>query len=217
MNSISFRLVHLSVSYNTALFPFDILELSRMLPSVGYVILQELPVQFGARLGMSGVLAKKGDTALSLNSERYTVTTQTQEPNAALEEFEFIERLIEEEFGFRGEEHASFYEVISEATVRTKKNPLLMVEEHSRSISLLGRLSKALGHPVGVFGFRLVPPGADPNRPDWFDIRIEPEVLNCTRRLSISIIFRNHERPKVLQFVRTLPQVLTNLVAELEE
>lgn len=215
--SFTFDRLSLSVRFLTALYPFDELTFINALPELGYVLSERAPIPpFGGRIAIRGEIAAKGDIRIMLNSDLRTLELIGRDIGSLLDEFGNLEKILLDKFGLDARQNAYFYELLADVSVAGKQSPLQSLGRRLESLELLKELGGILKHPVTNFGMRLAPPDTEPNSADWFDIRIEPEVLRPRSHYSILIVYRQRERDKVFSFGQTLLQMLEHLIICLE-
>ncbi|GEM_PF-6135832 len=194
----------LHVRYDSILFPFNIESLIQKLPSLGYILTSEASraitnVPFQGGLGISGKLATKGDITFWVGHDRNSLGMLGSDCKMLVEEMEALEKLISEEVKFSSQENALFYEMQYEVTVESEANPLDAIEKQFSGLPIISEMSDILANPVTNFAFRLVPLHMEPNIPDWFEVRIEPQVLQPTKFWLVHILYRNQDRNKTFE------------------
>jgi len=216
---IQYQKLHLSVRYNTVLFPFDVTRFVQVLPESGYVVRDELvgPVPFGARVRVTGSVAHKGEIVLAINMDRNSVGIDAIDVDTLVSEMDALEDLLLDRLGFDSQKSAFFYELLAEAEVSTDRSPAEVLGSKFIQQGIFRSLSTAIGEPTTNFGFRLVPTNANPNQPEWHDIRIQPDVARATTHYYLATVFRSAERSKVMDFASRLTGILSDALTELEE
>lgn len=215
--SFTFDRLSLSVRFLTALYPFEELTFINVLPELGYALSERVPIPpFGARVAIRGEIAAKGDIRVMLNSDLRTLEVIGHEVGALLDEFGNLENMLLDKFKVDTRQSAHYYELLADISVATKESPLQSIGKGFESFELLKELGDILKYPVTNFGIRLVPPGIEPNSADWFDIRIQPEILRPLSHYSILIVYRQRDRDKVFAFSQTLLEMLERLIIHLE-
>ncbi len=196
--------VEFSVRYAGVLFPFRIESLSEALPHLGFVVGEEIQSRFSARLIVSGAIATKGDLAVQVNSERQYWGLIGRDHAVVTTEFLAVEDLVEGKLGFPSRQNAMFYETQAHFFFDASpgKRPIAEIQRRFTELPSLGRFGSVLGRPVANWGFHLVPPDAAPNSPNWFEIRIEPEILQPELVYVVHVIFRDAKRDDVLALAR---------------
>lgn len=205
----TYRQVSLAVKYNSVLFPFDPVQFLRALPKQGFVLSEKIgPVPLGARFDITGIVGRRGEVAIRLNTHRQILGVNALHPTAVLDEMDSVESLLKTEFDFDSTGLAQYYEFLGGLTVMAKGNPLESWHTHFAQVPIVNTFSEVLGTDVSLYGIRLSPKAEVPNQVNWFDIRIEPQILSATDRHSIEIVFRHAVRDEVFGFVRKLEETL---------
>jgi hypothetical protein len=171
----------------------------------------------GARIEVSGVVARKGEIAIRIDPERQVVAVHTLDPGMAVTEMELIESLLRDKEGVDSPSLALFYELLADVTVRASANPVESWRTGLGNEGFFQQVSQVMSEQVAPFGVRLAPAGRVPDGADWFDVRIEPRVLAPTQFHAISIVFRKHSREATFDFVRNLDGTLGQLVSLVEK
>ena len=78
------------------------------------------------------------------------------------------------------------------------------------------RFGAVLGENLSSFSVRLTPKDAIPNNENWFDIAIEPDLLN-EKLYHVGVMFRSPDATKTETFVRDLENILLKLLQIIEE
>jgi len=212
---VRFTHVSLSVRYNTVLAPFDVLTLMRILPRIGYVPVPEVigPVPFGARINLDGIIGRKAELAIAVDSSTYTLGIQSPTPDNLCEEMSTLLTEVDKEFAINTSLTALFYEFLASGDTISGSDVLEAWERLFATTEVINDFSRAIGQKVSPYGVRLYPQGQEPNQPDWFEIQVLPSLHAPRKILSIQAIYRSHERQKVFTFV----QEFTNLVDRIME
>lgn len=209
--------VRLSVRYLSVLFPFNQSILLSVLPRIGFVTPQNVPLPPSrTRLAATGQIATKGDVRLSIQDEKFVLGVSAPDVEAAVRELGSVEDLLTKELGFDSEGHAHFYEVIADMVVAADCSPIEVLPSCFSGVKLFGDLSQILGQAVSNFTLRLVPPSGSPTERNWFDITIEPDLTNPTHWYSVNTVYRQQERQKVLTFTLKLPDTVNAILARVK-
>ena len=216
---IDFLRLHLGVRWNTVLLPFEQRKFTSLLPDVGYVLDERVdqPLPFGAYPEASGTIARKGTTSLTMDTSTPVLALEAKTGQSLAEEFDIIEEALKHELSFDSPEHASFYEIVAQALVWTKKDALAVFASLGTAESIASRFSEKIGiGPSANVTLRLVPASGEVHSPDWWEFHIEPSFRSpqCYR---VQIVYRDSERSKVIELAENLEQIINNFIALLEE
>lgn len=197
----------------------DLHEVAEVLRGLGYTITAPLPPKgFKVSIGGSGPIASKGNVVVDVNSDRMVIGVLAPEPEECISEFVIIEKAITSRIEALKEVY--FYELLAEIEVKSDVKPVEFMKKVSSSNIIMEELSKALGEPLFVFGYRLAREGTSPEESEWVDIEVIPSLARPHSSLYIAIVYRSREREKVLEKgrnIRNLANALRKLVASSNE
>ena len=213
--TLAYRQLSLAVKYDSVLFPFDTVQFLKSLSKEGFILPESVdqPVPLGAKFEVSGIVARKAETAIRLDTQRYILGVHSSDTKTVLAQLDSLEALLKTEFSLDNACLAQYYEFLSTLTVKVQKNPLESWHAHFAPLPIIDRFSQVLGMNVSPFGIRLAPKGEVPNQANWFDIRIEPSVQLATNYLNIEVVFRNTSREEVFTFVGKFEDTVRDLVS----
>lgn len=212
-----YRRLSLAVKYNTVLFPFDSIHFIRALSKRGFVVPESVgPVPFGTRAQVSGVVGRKGNISVRVDTDRYIVGVEAPVIEQVLDEMDAVENLLAEEFDLQSPRLAHYYEFLADMTIRARRNPLESWPMHFSTTSIMGRFAEVLGMDVAPFGVRLVARGVVPDQPDWLELRVEPSIQSPTDHHFVEVVFRGSDRAAVSEFIRKFEASTRNLLSVVE-
>ncbi len=213
-----YRILSLSLKYNSVLFPFEAVQFLKALSKQGYLLTDPIgPMPLGMRAEVSGIVGRKGDVAVRLDMPRQILGVSAPDAKSAVAEMDALESLVKAEFGFESSHLAQYYALLAGLTIRAKKNPIASWQAYAAQLPLIEKASQALGMKVSLFGIHLTPQGQVPNQADWCDIRIEPFTPSASDHHSVEVIFRRARRDEVFTFTRRLDDIISDLVSLVEQ
>ncbi|TKJ30156.1 MAG: hypothetical protein CEE40_05785 [Chloroflexi bacterium B3_Chlor] len=217
----TYNRLSLSVKYISVFLPFDIPGFLQVLREQGYFVTPSLEeataaVPFGARLGASGLVARKADVGIRVDGDRQILGVVAPNASTALTEMDSLESLLKDGTGVDSPGLAQYYEFLASLTVRAKVSPLESWNRHLADVPLVQQASRLMGMKVSPFGLRLAPVRQVPNQPDWCEIRIEPQVQSPRDSHYLEIVFRGANRDKVFAFVSGFEETLDGLISLVE-
>jgi hypothetical protein len=214
---IEYAGVSVSVRYKSVLFPIDTYAFLKALPEQGYLLTQEIEAPpLGAKLSISGQVAKKGENALRLDTGKNILAMHASDPKTGLTELGGMESVLKRDFGFDSEGNAHFYEILATAYAKAGKNALEVWQGHFDDTSFVKQASTVLGMDTTLFGVRLSQKVGTPNQEDWFDIKVTPALPSGVSHYNIEVVFRRSSRGKFVEFVQKIDSVLASLIATIE-
>ena len=216
---INYTKLSVSVCYGTVLFPFDVRELARLLRDDGYTIADALqgPYPRAARLDVGGVIARKLDTAVRIDTRGQVLGIEAPDVPRCLGELDSIESLLESQLGVSGTELGRYYELLADAVIPASADSSQAWSAHMSGVPIVAKLSDALGKEIAAYGLRLVSRDSVPNQENWLDVHMEPFVLSPHDRHHVSLVFRDRNRDEVVRFARSLGPRLQALLDAVEE
>ena len=198
------------------LLPFRIESLAGVVPELGWVLVEAPERPFMARVDFSGRLASKGDLALHVSSQWRNLGVRGPHAKEVVEALNELENLLGDRLGIEAGKAADFYELQWQARLAVQgASPMRRLQAQFSDHPGLRKVEKVLGRPVTGFGYRLVPPDTEPNSTNWFDIRIEPDVLNPHAEVYVHATLRDENRKRVLETAENIERTVAELAAAL--
>ena len=215
---LTYHQLSLSIRFNTVLFPFDAAQFFRALEKNGFVLDDKIAsTPFGARIEVSGFVARKVDTSIRIDTNRQVLAVHCPDPNIAVEQMTLLESILMKEFGLDASTLAEFYEIIVNVTQDASVNPIAGWSKRYENDPLTHMVSRLIGKPVFPFGAKFATQSVVPNHTDWFEIEVSPFVIAPTEKHNIEIVYRNANREDVFGFMRRLENILHELVELVEK
>jgi hypothetical protein len=216
-----YRNARLIDSYGTVLFPFDaasfVAELDRHDYLLASELVQEGPGLTAQRIEVSGVVARKGDVSVYLNTERHSMGVISRNPAILVEELDPLHAILRENLGLDLTAALRYCEFVASLVVPTQSNPLEGVHRHFGDHPLLRSISEILGTPVAPFGVRLGAALQTPNQVDWTELKVEPVVSAAASQYTVEAIFRRAAVEEVFAFASEFNTILAAVLSALEE
>lgn len=203
------------VRLDYVLFPIDFRELLRVLAKNGYELSRVGRVPPApARISFSGDIARKGETQVIVESDSGEIGVVGRSLPEAKASFGELANIIKSELGISLNEKVRFYWCIVHYNIDTGKTPLKQIAKTGNK-DYMSRFNKVLGEDLSLFSVRIAPKDLIPNHENWFDIAIEPAILNANL-YHIGVVFRNRDKEKAETFVRDLENNLLKLLKIIE-
>lgn len=210
-------IIEMMVHYADVLFPFHVESLVEVLPHSGFIVAGEVAPQFGSRVVISGIIGTKGELKLQINTIAQYIGLRGSDPAQVAEEFDALEDLLLHKVGFASQASAKYYQMQFQAIIdSTTRTALADVQRHFSSLPILSELSTTVGHPVTNFGFRLVTPDVAPNATEWFDMRVEPDVLQPNQSYLVYLVYRSSNRLEIVGFARDITKTISKVLKVIE-
>lgn len=209
--SLSFRLT-------SVFFPLTEPDFSDLLKEKGYTIGRTVPPIFlsGQRAYLSGRIATKDDCVIDVDADRKLVVCEGRSPGKVADVIEELMSVTRRKFRVNFKKELQYVEAIVFVIVTSEKNPLRSVTKFFKEGVSLEGFDEVLGTNTSLFTIAIVPKDVPPNSEKWFDIRIAPHVTAFSREYYVSVVFRDNETKKVLDFTRQIDTTIMNLIKEIE-
>ena len=203
------------VQLDYVIFPIDFRDLRRVLAKNGYELspVRNIPSP-PIRISFVGDLARKGETIISVETESGLIDVVGRSLQEVKDAFEELVSIIRSELGINLHANIRFYSCVVHYKINTGRTPRNEIAK-TENPNYIARFSQVLGEDVSLFSVRLLPRGTSPNNENWFDITIEPDVLDETL-YHVGVTFRNLDKEKTERFVRNLENSILRLIEVIE-
>jgi len=204
------------VRLNYVIFPIDFRELRHALAKNGYEL---SPVRGRippppTRIVFSGDIARKGETTIIFESDIGEIGVVGRSLQEVTNSFKELANIIKSELSVNLYENVRFYWYVMHYKIDTGKIPRNEITK-AENKDYIARFSEVLGEDITSFSIRLAPKGAIPNQESWFDIAIEPDIMN-DKLYHVGVVFRSPDRDKTETFVKDLENTLLKLIEVIE-
>ncbi len=214
--ALHYRHLSLGVVYASMLLPFEVTQFLSLVSKLSFI---PEPVQapFAQALNVSGIVARKGRTAIAVDSGRSYLGVTAPDIDSVLSEMDGLENLLKDELAVDTHALARNYDFLAEVIVETPTNPLEDWPRHFQGTPLLREFSSILGMDVAPYGLRISTKGGDPRNNPFFDIRVEP-LINAAKKFAyIHVLCRDSNRTKVFDFAKKFESVVQAMIARIGE
>jgi len=212
---VTTREARYGVRLDYVIFPIDYRELIHALAKNGYELspARNIPPA-PARIRYGGEIARKKESVVVVESDRSELGVVSRTLQEAKSSFEELAKVIESELGFKLYEKVCFYLFSVHYKVDTGKAPREQIPK-TENKEFIEKLSKILGEDIVSFSLRIARKKAVPNQESWFDIAIDPDILN-EKLYHIGVVFRDPEKDKTEKFVNDLENNLLEIIKKIE-
>jgi len=210
---LQWRSLRLLERFKNVLYPIDMSTLLRLLPTIGYIVRAKT---------LKGVLeagepvAIKGNVELLVNQDNKTLGVEGRQTSEVINGFRELRSFWLEQLTPSPSAETHYVELAGQCVIRSLKNPTLVFTGFWSQLEGLGKLSRIVGFDVTNFGMRLVPQGMNPNNTDWFDLRIQQQVISSANHYFVDIVWRNKEMEKVMDGFSKVDETISALIREVE-
>jgi hypothetical protein len=200
--------------FSSVLYPLDLFELLKQIPSIGYVV-PELVLR-GGSLAAGRPLATKGDIDLLVNQDNKTIGVMGRDIEKALASFEELREFYLERLDPSPGLTTQYLEIDAQGWAKAKLNPVEVFSALWANHAPLQDLGKLLEQDVSNYGLALVPRNKDPNDPNWFHIEVEPLVVSSSKRYRVRWIWRNSDIEELIKKLPKVDATLQELILRIE-
>jgi len=210
---IVWQRVTLIERFSSVLYPLDLPELLRQIPTIGYVVSEP-----SARGIAEGVMpsASKGDVTLIINEGNKTLGVAARDPGTALQSYEELRCFYIEHLDPSPGLKSHYHELQAVGWAKSGQDPVRTCSRFWSNHAGLKGIGDVLGETITNFGIHLVPSDRDPNQSDWFHITVEPSVTSGSKRYRFNWIWREQDPQRVEKQTSTVEEVLKRTILKLE-
>lgn len=204
----------LSARFQFVIFPFTTGELLNALARVnlGYTLAPppKTPVPVGTNLDWSGVIAKKNNVLVDIDSVSQMIGVDSQNPVDAVTIFSEILDIIRVSLVPDLDEHQFFYELISNHVVEIDQNPLELMRKHGNS-DIIDSVSEILEESFSNYSVHLSSVGNTVNSTTWYDLKIQPTTLQSNKSFDVMTVYRKPTKESIDKFAQNIDQKLHSI------
>jgi len=213
-----FASVRVALKCNFVFFPIDQHDFFAGLREIGFTILREAPrdVPPGITAAVAGPVARVNAMVLDMDIDRQVIGLQGPITEAVIDKFGQVEGLLNDRFALNLAQNTRFYETIASFQLETGKEPVRTFSKLSGLDRLVDSFGTVMGRTVVPFGLRMCLSGSLPGDEEWFEMTIEPLIINPKVRYYVSTIFRSPQHNKVVDFTKALQTRISDVVRSLE-
>jgi hypothetical protein len=210
--------IRLASRSNFVIFPIDQRDFFEGLRGIGFTVAREPPsgVPFGITATIGGNVARIDGMVLDMDIDRQVIGLQGPSMELVIEKFGQVEKLLNDRFGLNLAQNIRFYEIIASFQLETGKVPVDTLGKLPGFEQVVKSFGSVMGRAVVPFALRVRLSDSLPNDEEWFEMTIEPLVINPKLRYYITTVFRSPDRNKVLGFARELQIKIPDVVKSLE-
>jgi hypothetical protein len=203
------------VNLDYIIFPLDFRDLRYALAKNGYELspIRDLPAA-PTRISYGGEIARTKETRVIVDSESGEIGAIDRLLQEASASFDNLAKVILSELGVDLNSKVKFYFLSVNYRVNTGKTPLKEIAK-AENKEFVKKFNEIMNEDLSSFSIRICPKNANINDKNWFDIVIEPDVIDESR-YHIGAVYRNSERKMIEAFAKNLESNLLKLVEFIE-
>jgi hypothetical protein len=213
-----FTSVRLAFKGNYVVFPLDQRDFFAALHEVGFNIPREPPrdVPPGVIATVFGAVARAEGMVLDMDMERQVVGLEGPNVDRVIAKFAEVENLLNERFGLNLLENVRFYENIASFQLATGANPVETIGRLPGFERVVECFGSVAGKALSPLSIRVRLSESAPGDVEWFEMAVEPLMINPKVRYYVNSIFRSAQRAKVIDFTRELQTRTAQAINSLE-
>ena len=212
--NITWQQVSLIERFSSVLYPLDLVELLRILPTIGFVVPDI------SRAGVQDILnpiAHKGNIGLVVNRDNKTIGVKGLQIEEVIESYIELRSFYTERLDPSDGLHTQYIEFQGDGWAKSNNNPLNVFSSFWENGRQLKELANVINLPISNFGVQLVTPNKDPNDPEWFQFIIDPLIPSASKRYRIRCVWRGVDIKRLLKEFSRINNMLLRLINKLEE
>ena len=197
--------------YNKVFYPFvypDILESLRARKYATTALPSPLPM--GSRIYIGGQIAKKDLVTIIAKDDAKLLAAEGTSIEKVISSAKDLIQIAEGDFHLSLSRDLSYLELQGDFIVKTDSNPLSNIQKFT--VDKYAMFDDILGEPTSPYVISIVQKEGTLSELKWFDIRIEPRTISQDGEYYISIVYRDHDFAKVLDFTYKLNDKINALM-----
>ncbi len=208
----------LAFTMNPVFFPLTEPDFSDLLKENGYTLGGTIPPVFraGSRAYTTGRMALKDGCAVDVDANGKLVRSEGRSAQKVAGIMEELISLMKKEFRISLKKDLHYLELIADLIVISEKNPLRTMARISEDYAIRKDFDTILGVDTSLYSLAIVPRDVLPNSPKWFDIRISPRHTTPTREYYVTVVFRDKDVRRVLDYTRQVNTRVKKLITRIE-
>lgn len=210
---VTWRRVTISQRFSSVLYPLDVFELLRQLPTIGYVV-PELVLRGTPEPNKP--VAQKGDMELLIDQGNKTLGVAGRDVHKTIASFKELSSLCIERLDLSPAIAIDYVELNGDGWAKTDQSPVSSFSSFWSSCKLFPDLAKAVGEEVVNFGVELAPPYKDPNGPEYFNIILQPLFASATKRYQFNYLKRGANTVTMLDAFAKADDTMKRLIMKIE-
>ena len=199
--------------FSSALYPLDVFELLKQLPTIGYVV-PDLVLRGTGEAGKP--IAQKGDIELAINQDNKTIGVVGRALDKTIASFGELRDFYLERVDPSPGLATHYLEIDGDGWAKSGNSPTASFASFWSEHRPLQELGTILGEDVVNFGVQMVPPNRDPNAPEWFHIYLDPLIPSANKRYHFRFVWRGADMEKMLNNSAKAEDMLRRLIKKIE-
>jgi len=203
------------IHFKTILYPLTFLELADSLEKKGYELSPTLPFpRPPGRMTGAGEVARKGKTAVQVDSSAQVLTVVDISITSAQNCFNEIVKMLKDDYNVNIDNLAQFYSFSAAYKFYTKKHAFKTLVG-ALKVPIIEKLKTIMNEEICPFELRFGGANQVVNSENWFDISIRPNYERDDSYL-VHVVFRNKDKTKTQKFIESFEERVTKIITLIE-
>jgi hypothetical protein len=201
------------------LFPLDTQDFLSALSKAGYGITprRDIPQPpIGAKIDISGVLARKGQVVVNVDTNSQTIAAQGPSPWEVAAIFDELDRILNTELSINTRENSKFFECSSSYNIIPTNSPMRSMSKIDRP-ELNSKFASILDQDITNYSLHICSPAKTVNQPNWFDMEIRPVGNKSDTTYELFSVFRKTEKTVVSNFLHSIEEKIRNIIRTIDQ
>jgi len=172
------------------------------------------PPQTGYPTPVGLLVVGSGGVGVEIDVSRGVVAARGVYPKETLDLFGKIIESISRDLDLNLHENAWFYEIVCNCSVKIDKDPIEVLFKKFSACYNSEKL-EILGRKLQVNRVRFGPKSAIPNRPDYYDIDIMPDLFKPKDSLLIEFVYRESQLEPIQKVASNIEDIISEIVSKI--
>ena len=202
---------------NYILYPLSMGELMIALQKAQYNILPQVASSVSPYASLPGMqsLGAKGTNVVWMDVDNQIIKILGVTPDSISSTFSELEDIIKNIVS-NLDEYRYFYETTSKYFIKTEKNPLITMGKISFSDKIIQNFENIFKQNIKLYGIRVCSETESANKPNWFNLLLEPVGPKSENTFIFESVFRNEDKHKVHIHLTNIEYQIDELIESLE-
>lgn len=215
LKTVSLRL---SARMKHVILPINWMEYLNLLQKSGYLVGQVPtipPTVDSSAAVVSGTIAKKLNCVIDVNAERQFIGVQESNAESLVECYNDVMSILHD-LTASNPLHTWFTEFQGRFTTQLKaKNSFETMKAIGESFDFVKKWERVIGEPIQNSNIKVTSAGKNPDSPDYFEMTLQPYLIDPLKALEIVIIMRSAVADRVLMFAKEIETNISSMLAVL--
>ncbi len=202
--------VRLGVKLQSIITPVDSPEFISILEKSGYSEIEQ------AANIPSNYRAKKGSIRFYLDDVKLVFGFHGNSVDSVVTAMNDLQGAIKKQWRVDIKSYVWFYEIETLSAYHSEHNVYEVLSKVYQDSRFMGDFEKMVGEKLAQLTIRLFPRNKESNRPDWFEIVLEPRITSGGKTYHARVLYRNKDLVDVARFGKKASDVIEGIVNTIE-